>query len=310
LVASNPERKNVIYPLFSSENLVNFDEVWSMIDGFGNEYFIDYYKNLLEKDKRPKLKKYFRYFLGKLYLAEGNKPEASRYFGEVLNDPEIGDDYQKLLYARCCEGMALASSKSSDKDYWTLKMYEAFPQLVPHSDLQMRFRLDGDVTGTGSHTKGKLAWLCGLLGIVFSFVLHQLKKAGRIKVKTIVVYLPLIGFTILSIVFTWAAFNIGKENARQQIIEDLKDCNITITNDADAPVVEFETEETKDGINIDYSVRVPDGSADITKGSLRIPSDMTADGGKLFAYRLFGIKKPRIGEEPETQELKKKDEKK
>jgi len=36
LVARDPERAQVIYTIFSSENLINFDEVWSVIDGFGN----------------------------------------------------------------------------------------------------------------------------------------------------------------------------------------------------------------------------------------------------------------------------------
>jgi tetratricopeptide (TPR) repeat protein len=140
LVAENPEREQVIYTMFSPENLVTFDEVWSVIDGFGNEYFIKVYKNLLQNDKRPRLKKYFRYVLGKLYLAEGKESEAIQYFQQALNDPDRDDPYQTMLFARVYEGLADATS-GADKKGYTEKMYQLYPQLVPFSDLTMSFRL-------------------------------------------------------------------------------------------------------------------------------------------------------------------------
>ncbi len=142
LIAEDPEREQVIYTIFSPENLISFDEVGSAIDGFGNEYFIKVYKKLLDTDKRPRLKKYFRYFLGKLYLAERDKSEARKYFESVLKDKERGDEYQHLLYARVFEGMAKASSNDNERQQWTLMFYETFPQLVPFSDLKMSFRLN------------------------------------------------------------------------------------------------------------------------------------------------------------------------
>jgi len=141
LVAEDPEREQVIYTIFSPENLISFDEVNAVIEGFGNEYFIKVYKNLLETDKRPRLRKYFRYFLGKLYLAEGDDKEAVKYFTQVLNDPDKNDEYQRMLYSRVFEGMANATS-GSEKQQWTEKFYEAFPQLVPFSDLKMNFHLE------------------------------------------------------------------------------------------------------------------------------------------------------------------------
>ncbi len=140
LVAENPERAQVIYSVFSPENLITFDEVWSVIDGFGNEYFIDLYKQRLQTDKRPRVKKYFRYFLGKLYLAEGNEKEAIQYFNQVLNDPDREDPYQTLLLARTYEGLAEATS-GSQREAYAQKMYELFPQLVPFSKLTAQFQL-------------------------------------------------------------------------------------------------------------------------------------------------------------------------
>jgi hypothetical protein len=140
LVADNPEREQVIYSIFSPENLIAFDEVWSVIEGFGNDYFIDIYKRRLETDKRPHVKKYFRYFLGKLYLAEGKESTASSYFQQVINDPDRDDPFQTLLMARAYEGLALASSGNAKMQY-TQQFYQLYPQLVPFSDLQMAFRL-------------------------------------------------------------------------------------------------------------------------------------------------------------------------
>jgi hypothetical protein len=140
LVAENPEREQVIYAMFSPENLITFDEVWSVIDGFGNEYFIDIYKKRLATDKRPRLQKYFRYFLGKLYLAEGKETEAIGYFNQVLKSPDLDDPYQTMLIARVYEGLAQASS-GTDRTRYTQQFYRLYPQLVPFADLTMAFRL-------------------------------------------------------------------------------------------------------------------------------------------------------------------------
>jgi len=140
MVAENPEREQVIYSVFSPENLMTFDEVWAVIDGFGNEYFIDIYEKLLATDKRPRLKKYFRYFLGKLYLAEGKDSKAIDYFNQVLQGSDRDDPYQRLLYARTYEGLAEASG-GSDRERFVQRMYELYPQLVPFSNLTMEFRL-------------------------------------------------------------------------------------------------------------------------------------------------------------------------
>ncbi len=147
LVAENPEREQVIYSIFSPENLMTFDEVWSVIDGFGNEYFIDLYKKRLATDKRPLVKKYIHYFLGKLYLAEGKNKEAIEYFTKVLKDPNLTDPYQTLLTGRVYEGIATALSGKEREEY-VQELYRTYPQLLPFSDLTMSFRLDvnGKVT--------------------------------------------------------------------------------------------------------------------------------------------------------------------
>ncbi|MBS1489881.1 MAG: hypothetical protein JSS93_05100 [Bacteroidetes bacterium] len=143
LVAENPERDQVIYTLFSPENLMTFDEVWSVMEGFGNDYFIGLYKKRLTTDKRPRLKKYFKYVLGKLYLAEGKEGEAISYLEQVLNDPDTADPYQTLLRARTYEALALATG-GTKRETNIRQLYLTYPQLVPFSGLKMKMQLDVD----------------------------------------------------------------------------------------------------------------------------------------------------------------------
>lgn len=153
-LSSNPERPEVIYAILSTENLMNFDEVISVIDGFSNEYFIDYYKNMLRHDKRPMMKKYFRYYIGRLELNEGESEEAIKDFKEVLDDETVDEEYDKMLLARTYEGLCLAYEDQGDDknaDKYREKFYHEYPELVPTSKVRMKFRLkvtgdDDDVT--------------------------------------------------------------------------------------------------------------------------------------------------------------------
>jgi hypothetical protein len=316
LVANNPERAQVIYPLFTSEALINFDETWSIIDGFGNEYFIRVYKKLLETDKRPKLKKYFNYMLGRLYLAKGEKRIANDYFQSVMNDPEVHSEYDVLLYARACEGMALTAASKSEKQQWTLEMYRVYPQLIPYTDLRMEFQL-GDTGGVKAGTSGRfvtIGWVIGIFGLLSTLVLYFLSRAGRIRVKTPVTFLPFVLAVIACVLMGIWYYNTKSENILSKAMEDLQTCAIDFTNDETAPGISLSFNEKKDAIEITYSVK--EGNETLQQGVVRVPEDKKEDAGKYLAYRLFGIKKKSIGEEPppvvkkEGKKEEKKDEKK
>ncbi len=229
LVAGNPEREQVIYSVFSPENLMTFDEVWAVLDGFGNEYFIDLYKRRLQTDKRPRVKKYYRYFLGKLYLAEGNESEAVRYFEEVLADPEIDDPYETLLVARTYEGLALATS-GQDRANYLGQFYIRYPQLVPFSDLKMVFGLA--VNG-----------------------------------------------------------NVGERE--EAMLAELKNTSIAFNDGEDAINVTLSFEQKGTAVDVHYQVATHEHVWH--QGTLRVEENELAGAGKLLAYRLFGIHKPRIG---------------
>jgi hypothetical protein len=91
------------------------------------------------------MQKFFNYFIGKLYLAEGEENEAIRYFNAALTDDEIDDRYHTMLKARIYESLALATG-GSDRKRYTQQFYELFPQLVPFSDLNMSFQLSTEPT--------------------------------------------------------------------------------------------------------------------------------------------------------------------
>jgi tetratricopeptide (TPR) repeat protein len=233
LVAENPEREQVIYSLFSPENLVTFDEVWSVMEGFGNEYFIKIYKNKLATDKRPRLKKYFKYVLGKLYLAEGKESEAINYFNQVLQETDANDTYQTLLVARTYEGLANATS-GSEREKYTRQLYQLYPQLVPFTDLTMSFRLNGQ----------------------------------------------------------------AKSDAEEKILDDLKNTRIDFTDDGNVPQVSLQFSPRGQSLDINYSVQ---WQGKVTQqGTLQLDETEKADAGKLIAYRIFGVHKSKIGEQPKA----------
>jgi tetratricopeptide (TPR) repeat protein len=232
LVAENPEREQVLYSLFSPENIITFDEVWSLIDGFGNEYFIDIYKKRLQNDQRPQLRKYFLYVLGKLYLAEDKEDTAIQYFEQALNAAAAGDQYETLLTARIFEGLAMATGEEASNEY-TRRLYNTYPQLLPFADVSMAFRLE---------------------------------------VKN------------------------GDGEQHQNIVNDLKSSNIEFNSNANNPVVTIDFAPRGEALDIIYEVSA--GNSIQQRGTLRIEANEKESAGKLLAYRLFGIQKARLGEQP------------
>jgi hypothetical protein len=194
------------------------------------------YEERLETDKRPKLKKYFRYFLGKLHLAEGNDKEAIRYFQQVLNDPERDDPYQTLLLARVYEGLALASGGTERANY-TQRLYAMYPQLVPFTDLTMTFRLNAEAASPMA----------------------------------------------------------------ESILDELRKSRIEFTNNKNVPTVTIAFIPAGEALDIHYSVNLNGFPAH--EGVLRVEKNEVAGGGKVLAYRLFGIQKSKTGELPTVPQV-------
>lgn len=137
-LATNPEREEVFYRIFSSESTVSFDEVWHMIRDYGQNFFLKKFSTLAETDERESIRKYFQLFTAKLLIDKGDKQEAGRMLRKILAKANIDGEYEKLFVARTCEALAQCTGKQDD----VYNFYEAFPQLVPFSeDITMRFRM-------------------------------------------------------------------------------------------------------------------------------------------------------------------------
>jgi tetratricopeptide (TPR) repeat protein len=145
-LSSNPERAEVYYRLFASEATISFDEIFYMIKDYGRSYFIKEFGKHIENDERDIIRKYFKLFQGKLYIEKGNTRQALKTL-EELYDHDIIDDneYEKLYLARLYEALALANESSGTKnnfDKFRNQFYHTYPQLVPYSDLKMKFKLE------------------------------------------------------------------------------------------------------------------------------------------------------------------------
>ncbi|GAB4143631.1 MAG: hypothetical protein Fur0041_18700 [Bacteroidia bacterium] len=244
-LAANPERAVVIYTLFSSENLMGFDEVWNMIDGFSDEYFIKLFRKLAETDKRKNIRKYFNYFVARLLINEGEEEQARVYLNKVMNELVNATEYDTMLYARVCETFALSyNDDSPEHREWKNRFYEGFPQLALFSDLQMNFRL---VVSTNDAAQ------------------------------------------------------------TEKIIDEMKKCDAEWEGDQNDPVAELKLIHKGDECTVDYKVYSPARPVPVVQGQFRLNKKEDDKAGILLAYRLFGIKKMKTGEEvkAETKDDKK-----
>jgi len=148
--SQNPERDRVIYKLFSTESTVTWDEVYYLISDFSTQFFLDRFKKEAATDSRKNIVRYFKYFVARLDMKQGNYKEANTILDEILRDPDIDADYEKLFIARLFQAEAECANKRGDNtagNEWLYKMYETYPQLIPYSGLKMNMilHISGDV---------------------------------------------------------------------------------------------------------------------------------------------------------------------
>lgn len=148
-LAANPERELVIYKLFSTENTVSYDEIWYLVKDFSTNFFLKKYKEYAEKDDRGALKKYYEYFIAKLYMEKGDYKVAKKYLTRILSGTDIDVEYENLFlarvyiaYAKCQESLG---QEKSAKQY-LCKAYEVYPQLIPFERQQIDIKLHASAT--------------------------------------------------------------------------------------------------------------------------------------------------------------------
>ena len=142
----NPERSEVYYRLFASEATVSFDEIFYMIKDYGRSFFIKEFEKQAENDEREAIRKYFKLFQGKLLLEKGDKRKALKVLEETYNKSMVHEEeFERLYMARLYEALTIAndaSGTSSNTEKFRNQFYQTYPQLLPFSDVKMKFRLE------------------------------------------------------------------------------------------------------------------------------------------------------------------------
>ena len=165
-LASNPERKRIVYDLFCGESTVSYDETMYLLKDFSTPFFQKKYENYQVTDKREKIQRYFKLFSAKFKLEGDKKKEAATDAEALLSSiaPGASTDgknndmadtlHEKLFMARLYELLARAHEDDEDSHFYDLyrnDYFEEFPQLAPFSGIKMQMKLtvtgvDDDVT--------------------------------------------------------------------------------------------------------------------------------------------------------------------
>lgn len=293
LVAANPERAEVIYPLFSSENLLSWDETWQMLDGFSNKYFIEVYENMLEDDPRVGVKNYIRFVLAKLYMSQGDESTAKDYLDDIYSQIAVDRmDFDNMLYARTCEALAQITDGEESQE-WLVQAYNTFPQLVPYSNEKLKFKvyMDGQLYQPSVKDvlyKFSVFALIGLAGLTALYI--GTRRYFRFRHSPKWIYIGSAVFSLIAlIVILWNILGRDQLSTREQVIASLANCNIEFTDDASAPYAEFTFINT-DSAGIDVQYEILDGDNRLVNEGVYTVDESKPDlAGIVLAYRMFNI---------------------
>jgi len=143
--AQNPERDRVVYKLFSTESTVSWDEVWYLMKDFSSAFFVKRFEKELKENQRKPINKYFKLFLARLKIRQKKYSEAKSLLTDIIKDPTIDEEYERLFIARCFQAFAECAEQENDQtemDKWTYQLIKTYPQLVPFSGLKVNLKLN------------------------------------------------------------------------------------------------------------------------------------------------------------------------
>lgn len=155
--AANPERQNVIYTLFSSENVIGFDEIWNMLKDISPEYFEDLYKQKMNNENRQNIQRYMQFFYGSFLFKTGERSEGKQVFENILYNTLLDTAHEKLFLGRIAETLARQYDREDELGkYNTMVSYyfTQYPQLIPFSGLQLKIKLN--MTGISDEVTKKI----------------------------------------------------------------------------------------------------------------------------------------------------------
>ncbi len=144
-IAGNPERQQVIYNLFTSENVVGFDEILNLMKDISPKYFESVYKEKSANEKRPNVVRYMQLFAGEFEYEDGRHAESKQTLENILYNTILDTAHEKLFLARLYESLARSYSYDDEKENSQAMVYNYFkeyPQLVPFSGFKMKMYLN------------------------------------------------------------------------------------------------------------------------------------------------------------------------
>lgn len=145
---NNPERAQVIYSLFSSENVIGFDEILNMIKDISPVFFTNLYHRRMEEEKRQNVKRYMQFFYGSFLYERGDKEESTWLLEDIVNNTLLDTAHEKLFLGRLFQQLSVNygdAGRKSESDNMMYSYYTEYPQLIPFSGLKMKMKLT--VTG-------------------------------------------------------------------------------------------------------------------------------------------------------------------
>ena len=180
---NNPEREGVVYNLFSSENVIGFDEIFNMIRDISPSYFTSLYQQKMIDEKRPNIRRYMAMFYGRFLYIDGKEKDSKKTLEGILYNTLLDTAHEKLFLARIAETLALQYQNAGEKDKFMVMLafyFKEFPQLIPYSGIKIKARLstsglDDEVTsGLVKELKNcSMDWVgpdeTALLGISLNF---------------------------------------------------------------------------------------------------------------------------------------------
>ncbi|MGH1363928.1 MAG: hypothetical protein ACRBF0_10255 [Calditrichia bacterium] len=143
-LALNPERENVYYHLFHSESIISFDELWTIIRNYNHGFFRKLFTRVSQNDPREGIDRYYQYFRGRLLQEEELYERAYNKLTEILSDPKLDKEYERLLIGRIQENLyniAAEEEWEPQRLYHLVQLYQVYPQLIPFSNVIMGFRM-------------------------------------------------------------------------------------------------------------------------------------------------------------------------
>ena len=143
-LASNPERQQVIYNIFTSENVIGFDEILSMMKNISPQYFANIYKQKEQDDKRKNIVRYMQLFYGEFSYEARNYKESRQTFETILQNVRLDTAHEKLFVARLYESLARSYAHDGDDiqaEAMKYNFFKQYPQLIPFSGFKIKMNL-------------------------------------------------------------------------------------------------------------------------------------------------------------------------